>query len=71
MRGRALRAGSASAVQAVDDIGITLCQFGVIGKHAACLALMERTACISDESIKLPLFMACGLWKSFVMTERG
>ena len=52
----------------VTDLGITLYQFGVKDKHAACRLLMEQagvavdeTVCIGDDSIDLPAFAACGL----------
>lgn len=52
----------------VADLGVSLFQFGVKDKHAACRALMEQagvtareTACIGDDSIDLPAFSACGL----------
>lgn len=52
----------------VADLGITLYQFGVKDKHAACRELMEQagagvneTVCIGDDSIDLPAFAACGL----------
>ncbi|WP_198030872.1 HAD family hydrolase [Cupriavidus sp. amp6] len=52
----------------VTDLGVTLFQFGVKDKFAACRALMAQadvapgqTACIGDDSIDLPAFAACGL----------
>ncbi|WP_434034081.1 3-deoxy-manno-octulosonate cytidylyltransferase [Cupriavidus sp. a3] len=52
----------------VADLGVTLFQFGVKDKFAACRALMaeagvapEQTVCIGDDSIDLPAFAACGL----------
>ncbi|MGK5024302.1 3-deoxy-manno-octulosonate cytidylyltransferase [Janthinobacterium sp. RB2R34] len=52
----------------VADLGITLYQFGVKDKHAACRELMaqagvevNQTVCIGDDSIDLPAFAACGL----------
>lgn len=52
----------------VADLGVTLFQFGVKDKQAACRQLMEQagvtaaqTACIGDDSIDLPAFAACGL----------
>lgn len=65
---------SAALRKRVADLGITLCQFGVKDKHAACLALMAQagvtsfqTACIGDDSIDLPAFEACGL--SFAVAD--
>lgn len=58
---------SATLRKRVDDLGITLHAFGVKDKEAACLELMakagvtsEQTACIGDDSIDLPAFVACG-----------
>jgi 3-deoxy-D-manno-octulosonate 8-phosphate phosphatase (KDO 8-P phosphatase) len=58
----------------VADLGITLHQFGVKDKSAACQSLMEQagvlaseTACIGDDSIDLPAFAACGL--SFAVAD--
>ncbi|MFJ4292390.1 3-deoxy-manno-octulosonate cytidylyltransferase [Cupriavidus sp. NPDC089707] len=52
----------------VADLGVTLFQFGVKDKFAACRMLMaqakvtpEQTVCIGDDSIDLPAFAACGL----------
>ncbi|SOY61274.1 3-deoxy-manno-octulosonate cytidylyltransferase [Cupriavidus taiwanensis] len=52
----------------VADLGVTIFQFGVRDKFAACRALMaqadatpEQTVCIGDDSIDLPAFAACGL----------
>lgn len=52
----------------VADLGVTLHQFGVKDKAAACRALMaqarvmaDETACIGDDSIDLPAFATCGL----------
>lgn len=52
----------------VTDLGLTLFQFGVKDKEAACKLLMheagvtrEQTVCIGDDSIDLPAFSACGL----------
>ncbi|WP_442875245.1 KdsC family phosphatase [Cupriavidus sp. P-10] len=52
----------------VADLGVTLFQFGVKDKFAACRALMAQadatpgqTVCIGDDSIDLPAFAACGL----------
>jgi 3-deoxy-manno-octulosonate cytidylyltransferase (CMP-KDO synthetase) len=59
---------SATLRKRVADLGITLCQFGVKDKAAACRTLMvdagvtaNQTACIGDDSIDLPAFAACGL----------
>jgi 3-deoxy-manno-octulosonate cytidylyltransferase (CMP-KDO synthetase) len=59
---------SATLRKRVADLGVTLHQFGVKDKAAACLALMaqaqaeaSQTACIGDDSIDLPAFTACGL----------
>jgi len=52
----------------VADLGVTLHQFGVKDKAAACHELMacagvaiDETACIGDDSIDLPAFATCGL----------
>ena len=52
----------------VADLGITLYQFGIKDKAAACRELMQQagvtmqqTVCIGDDSIDLPAFNACGL----------
>ncbi|WP_427306745.1 3-deoxy-manno-octulosonate cytidylyltransferase [Cupriavidus sp. H39] len=52
----------------VTDLGVTLFQFGVKDKFAACRALMAQadatpaqTVCIGDDSIDLLAFAACGL----------
>ena len=59
---------SATLRKRVADLGVTLYQFGVKDKAAACRALMAQagattseTACIGDDSIDLPAFAACGL----------
>lgn len=59
---------SATLRKRVADLGVTLHQFGVKDKAAACRALMAQarakaseTACIGDDSIDLPAFLACGL----------
>lgn len=58
----------------VADLGISLCQFGVKNKLAACEELMaeagvtkEQTACIGDDCIDLPAFEACGI--SFAVAD--
>ncbi|HDS1736317.1 3-deoxy-manno-octulosonate cytidylyltransferase [Pseudomonas sp. BP8] len=58
----------------VADLGITLCQFGVKDKLAACKELMQQacvtkdqTACIGDDCIDLPAFIACGM--SFAVAD--
>lgn len=58
---------SATLRKRVADLGISLCQFGVKDKYAACLELMDQarvaawaTACIGDDVIDLPAFSACG-----------
>lgn len=58
----------------VDDLGITLCQFGVKDKLTACRQLMAEagvekaeTVCIGDDCIDLPAFAACGL--SFAVAD--
>jgi YrbI family 3-deoxy-D-manno-octulosonate 8-phosphate phosphatase len=58
----------------VADLGITLCQFGVKDKQAACNQLMAeagvsaaQTACIGDDVIDLPAFGACG--QSFAVAD--
>ncbi|MFC3285770.1 3-deoxy-manno-octulosonate cytidylyltransferase [Litchfieldella rifensis] len=58
---------SATLRKRVSDLGVTLHQFGVKDKEAACRALMEQagvtaeqTACIGDDSIDLPAFAVCG-----------
>jgi 3-deoxy-D-manno-octulosonate 8-phosphate phosphatase (KDO 8-P phosphatase) len=58
---------SATLRKRVLDLGITLCQFGVKDKKAACEQLMIEagttsfeTAAIGDDSIDLPAFAACG-----------
>lgn len=65
---------SATLRKRVADLGITLCQFGVKDKGAACRELMaaadvtaSKTACIGDDSIDLPAFAACGL--SFAVAD--
>lgn len=59
---------SAALRKRVEDLGLTLCRFGVKDKGAACRELMrlagatpEETACLGDDSIDLPAFAACGL----------
>ena len=59
---------SATLRKRVADLGVTLHQFGVKDKAAACRDLMQQagvsmaqTACIGDDSIDLPAFQACGL----------
>lgn len=59
---------SATLRKRVADLGVTLHQFGVKDKAAACRELMqqagasmEQTVCIGDDSIDLPAFKACGL----------
>lgn len=59
---------SATLRKRVADLGVTLHQFGVKDKAAACRALMAQagalaseTACVGDDSIDLPAFAACGL----------
>ena len=59
---------SATLRKRVADLGVTLHQFGVKDKAAACRELMQQagvsaaqTACIGDDSIDLPAFSACGL----------
>jgi 3-deoxy-manno-octulosonate cytidylyltransferase (CMP-KDO synthetase) len=59
---------SATLRKRVADLGVTLCQFGVKDKLAACNQLMaeagvtaEQTACIGDDCIDLPAFAACGM----------
>ena len=58
----------------VADLGIDLFQFGIKDKATACRALMaqanvkaEQTACIGDDSIDLPAFIACGM--SFAVAD--
>lgn len=65
---------SATLRKRVADLGITLCQFGVKDKLAACKQLMaeanvqpEQTACIGDDCIDLPAFSACGM--SFAVAD--
>ena len=59
---------SATLRKRVNDLGVTLSQFGVKDKASACRQLMgaanvmaRQTACIGDDSIDLPAFAACGL----------
>ncbi|WP_286914188.1 MULTISPECIES: 3-deoxy-manno-octulosonate cytidylyltransferase [unclassified Pseudomonas] len=59
---------SATLRKRVADLGVTLCQFGVKDKLAACKQLMveagltaAQTACIGDDCIDLPAFAACGM----------
>ena len=59
---------SATLRKRVADLGVTLHQFGVKDKAAACRKLMQQagvtmqqTVCIGDDSIDLPAFSACGL----------
>lgn len=72
----AVLSGRDSAVlrKRVADLGVTLCQFGVKDKAAACRALMAQagatpaqTACLGDDSIDLPAFATCGL--SFAVAD--
>jgi len=65
---------SATLRKRVGDLGITLCQFGVKDKLAACNQLMkeagvtpDQTACIGDDCIDLPAFAACGM--SFAVAD--
>ena len=65
---------SAALRKRVTDLGISLCEFGVKDKFAACEQLMiaagvdkAQTACIGDDSIDLPAFEACGL--SFAVAD--
>jgi len=65
---------SATLRKRVTDLGVTLCEFGVKDKFAACQQLMiaagvakAQTACIGDDSIDLPAFEACGL--SFAVAD--
>jgi len=65
---------SATLRKRVADLGITLCQFGVKDKLAACKQLMadanvtaNETACIGDDCIDLPAFSACGM--SFAVAD--
>ncbi|MGO4311761.1 3-deoxy-manno-octulosonate cytidylyltransferase [Pseudomonas sp. KB_15] len=65
---------SATLRKRVADLGITLCQFGVKDKQAACHQLMAeagvsaaQTACIGDDCIDLPAFAACAL--SFAVAD--
>ena len=65
---------SATLRKRVADLGITLCQFGVKDKLAACNQLMAeagvsaaQTACIGDDCIDLPAFAACAL--SFAVAD--
>ena len=65
---------SATLRKRVADLGITLCQFGVKDKQAACHHLMAeagvdaaQTACIGDDCIDLPAFAACAL--SFAVAD--
>ena len=65
---------SATLRKRVADLGVTLCQFGVKDKLAACNQLMaeagvtlEQTACIGDDCIDLPAFAACGM--SFAVAD--
>jgi len=65
---------SATLRKRVADLGISLCQFGVKDKRAACNQLMadagvtaEQTACIGDDCIDLPAFAACGI--SFAVAD--
>ncbi|MGZ0896254.1 3-deoxy-manno-octulosonate cytidylyltransferase [Pseudomonas putida] len=65
---------SATLRKRVADLGITLCQFGVKDKLAACNQLMKeagvtpaQTACIGDDCIDLPAFAACGM--SFAVAD--
>lgn len=59
---------SATLRKRVADLGVTLHQFGVKDKAAACRELIkqvgvsiEQIACIGDDSIDLPAFSACGI----------
>ncbi|MFK3820484.1 3-deoxy-manno-octulosonate cytidylyltransferase [Pseudomonas sp. NPDC089407] len=65
---------SATLRKRVQDLGVTLCKFGVKDKLAACKQLMdeagvtaEQTACIGDDCIDLPAFAACGI--SFAVAD--
>ncbi|NQD58029.1 3-deoxy-manno-octulosonate cytidylyltransferase [Pseudomonas sp. CM25] len=59
---------SATLRKRVADLGVTLYQFGVKDKLAACNQLMAeagvtptQTVCIGDDCIDLPAFAACGM----------
>lgn len=59
---------SATLRKRVQDLGVSLRQFGVKDKAQACRELMalagvaaSQTACLGDDSIDLPAFGACGL----------
>lgn len=65
---------SATLRKRVADLGVTLFQFGVKDKLAACQELMSeagvvkmQTACIGDDCIDLPAFKACGI--SFAVAD--
>ncbi|MCX2688524.1 3-deoxy-manno-octulosonate cytidylyltransferase [Pseudomonas sp. DCB_AW] len=65
---------SATLRKRVADLGVTLFQFGVKDKLAACNQLMAeagvsaaQTVCIGDDSIDLPAFAACGM--SFAVAD--
>ena len=65
---------SATLRKRVADLGVTLHQFEVKDKAAACRELMkqagvrrEQTACVGDDSIDLPAFIACGI--SFAVAD--
>ena len=65
---------SATLRRRLVDLGVTLHQFGVKDKAAACHALMAQagakpseTVCIGDDSIDLPAFAVCGL--SFAVAD--
>ncbi|MCO7596019.1 MULTISPECIES: 3-deoxy-manno-octulosonate cytidylyltransferase [Pseudomonas] len=65
---------SATLRKRVADLGVTLFQFGVKDKLAACSQLMadagvkpEQTLCIGDDCIDLPAFAACGI--SFAVAD--
>lgn len=65
---------SATLRKRASDLGVTLCQFGVKDKLAACKQLIaeagvtaKETACIGDDSIDLPAFAVCGI--SFAVAD--
>ncbi|MDY4312257.1 3-deoxy-manno-octulosonate cytidylyltransferase [Pseudomonas putida] len=65
---------SATLRKRVSDLGVTLCQFGVKDKLAACKQLIaeagvtaEQAACIGDDCIDLPAFAACSI--SFAVAD--
>lgn len=59
---------SATLRKRVEDLGVSLCLFGIKDKATACQQLIaeakckpSETVCLGDDSIDLPAFSVCGL----------